>query len=232
MKSVELPQGRIEYEDVGSGPTLVFVHGVLVDHRIWSGVVEQLSDRFRCVTPRLPVGAHRVPMRAGADLSLPGQAAIVRGLLDALDLDHVTLVGNDTGGAVCQLVVAAAPPRVSRLVLTNRRAGARRHLHHGDRRREEPWVAARSYGAEDADPAARSKIHVVWARRREPGVDTLEVSVAGTPPQLLDERAGDAFDVRSDPPRCRPQREALAMMMPATTTMERPSPTAAAPPKR
>jgi pimeloyl-ACP methyl ester carboxylesterase len=92
---------------------------VLVDHRIWSGVIERLSDRFRCVAPRLPVGAHRIPMDAGADLSVPGQAKIVRGLLEALDLDRVTLVGNDTGGVVCQLVVAEAPPRVSRLVLTD-----------------------------------------------------------------------------------------------------------------
>ena len=119
MKTIALPQGTLEYVEVGEGPVLVFVHGVLVDHRIWLGVIERLSRRFRCIAPNFPVGSHRVPMQPDADLSLPGQARVVAGLLEALDLREVTLVANDTGGAVCQLLVAEAPPRVSALVLTN-----------------------------------------------------------------------------------------------------------------
>ncbi|HEY4065777.1 MAG TPA: alpha/beta fold hydrolase, partial [Burkholderiaceae bacterium] len=69
--------------------------------------------------PELPLGSHEVPLRADADLSPKGLAAIVAGVLDALDLDDVTLVGNDTGGALCQLVVVEHPQRVGRLVLTD-----------------------------------------------------------------------------------------------------------------
>jgi pimeloyl-ACP methyl ester carboxylesterase len=119
MKVIELKQGCIQYVDVGQGPVLLFVHGVLVDQRIWSEVIARLSDRFRCIAPVFPVGAHRLPMRADADLSLPGQAQLLSDLLDALDLDDVTLVGNDTGGVICQLLVARAPARVTQLVLTN-----------------------------------------------------------------------------------------------------------------
>ncbi len=46
-------------------------------------------------------------------------AALVADFLDALDLESATLVGNDTGGALCQLVITSRPERVGRLVLTN-----------------------------------------------------------------------------------------------------------------
>lgn len=119
MKRVQLPQGEIAYVDVGEGPVLMFVHGLLVDHRLWADVIERLRGRFRCIAPCFPVGSHATPMREGADLSLRGQARLVTDLLDALALDDVTLVGNDTGGVICQLVVAEAPPRVGALVLLN-----------------------------------------------------------------------------------------------------------------
>lgn len=119
MRSVQLSQGTVHYLDVGEGPALVFVHGLLVDGQIWTPVVERLSRRFRCIVPNLPLGAHRTPMSPGADLSMAGQAQLLLGFLDALGLEDVTLVGNDTGGAICQLVVAGAPPRVRQLVLTD-----------------------------------------------------------------------------------------------------------------
>jgi pimeloyl-ACP methyl ester carboxylesterase len=119
MPELNLPQGTIRYREEGSGPTIVFVHGALVDGRLWEPVVARLCDRFRCVVPELPLGSHEVPMREDADLSPKGLAAIVAGVLDALDLDDVALVGNDTGGAICQLVVVGHPQRVGRLVLTD-----------------------------------------------------------------------------------------------------------------
>lgn len=113
-----LPQGTIRYRDVGEGPTLVFVHGLLVSGTLWRKVVERLAGRFRCVVPDWPLGSHPIPMRADADLSPAGCARLVADFLDALGLDDVTLVGNDTGGAICQLVAARHNTRVSRLVLT------------------------------------------------------------------------------------------------------------------
>jgi pimeloyl-ACP methyl ester carboxylesterase len=115
---IELPQGNVRVYDEGEGPVLLFVHGLLVDHTLWELVVDRLSDRHRCVAIDLPLGAHREAMRPDADLSAPGVAAMVAGVMDELDLKDVVLVGNDTGGAICQLVVAAHPDRLAGLVLT------------------------------------------------------------------------------------------------------------------
>ena len=82
---------------------MVLVHGALVDGRLWSGVVDALAPEHRCVVPDLPLGSHRIPLRDPAAATPDGVAGIVLALLDALDLDDVTLVGNDTGGAICQL---------------------------------------------------------------------------------------------------------------------------------
>lgn len=119
MPELTLHQGTIRYRDEGSGPTLFFVHGALVDGRLWEPVVDRLRDRFRCVVPDLPLGSHELAMDPSADLSPHGLAALIGQVLDALDLRDVTLIGNDTGGALCQLLVVAQPQRVGRLVLTD-----------------------------------------------------------------------------------------------------------------
>jgi pimeloyl-ACP methyl ester carboxylesterase len=118
QKKVDLPQGTINYVEAGSGPPLVFVHGFLVDGTLWREVTPLLSDRFRCIVPDLPLGSHRIAMKPDADLSPPGVARIVADFLAALDLEDVTLIGNDTGGAICQLVATNHPERLGRLVLT------------------------------------------------------------------------------------------------------------------
>ena len=66
-----------------------------------------------------PLGSHRTPMNAEADLSPIGVARMINEVLDALGLTDVTLVGNDTGGALCQLLLADDASRIGRLVLTN-----------------------------------------------------------------------------------------------------------------
>ncbi|HTT93186.1 MAG TPA: alpha/beta hydrolase [Solirubrobacterales bacterium] len=119
MAEIRLPQGTIRYREAGSGPAIVFVHGYLVDGQLWDGVVDALADRYRCLAPHWPLGAHPVAMAPDADLSPPGIATIVEAFLEALDLTDVTLVGNDSGGAICQVLVARRPARVARLVLTN-----------------------------------------------------------------------------------------------------------------
>jgi pimeloyl-ACP methyl ester carboxylesterase len=119
MPELTLQQGTIRYRDEGTGPTLFFVHGALVDGRLWEPVVERLRDRFRCVVPDLPLGSHELPLKAHADLSPHGLAALVAQIIEALDLEDVTLIGNDTGGALCQLLVVEEPERIGRLVLTD-----------------------------------------------------------------------------------------------------------------
>jgi pimeloyl-ACP methyl ester carboxylesterase len=119
MPEIELSHGTIEYRDHGSGPTVVFIHGLLVNGRIWERVVPTVSEHARCIVPDLPLGSHPRPMAADADLTPPGLAALIAEFLERLELTDVTLVGNDTGGALCQLVVANHPERIGRLVLTN-----------------------------------------------------------------------------------------------------------------
>ncbi len=116
---VRLRQGVIRYQEEGDGPTLLFVHGIFANGTLWRDIVARLSGRFRCVVPDLPLGGHSVPMDSGADLSPRGIARIVADFMEALELRDVTLVGNDTGGAICQIVVAEHPHRIGRLVLTN-----------------------------------------------------------------------------------------------------------------
>jgi len=119
MPELTLDQGTIRYRDEGTGPVLFFVHGALVDGRLWEPVIDRLTDRYRCVVPDLPLGSHELALNADADLSPHGLAGLIGDLLEKLDLRDVTLVGNDTGGALCQLLVVARPDRVGRLVLTD-----------------------------------------------------------------------------------------------------------------
>jgi pimeloyl-ACP methyl ester carboxylesterase len=120
MREVELSAGMIEYEDTGGdGPVLVLLHGLMMDASLWDEVVADLSADHRCVVPTLPLGAHRRAMRAGADLALPAIARLAAEFLDRLDLREVTLVGNDTGGALVQLLVCEGAARVDRIVLAS-----------------------------------------------------------------------------------------------------------------
>lgn len=116
---VELSAGTVEYTDTGgTGPVVVFVHGLLMDGSLWDAPVAALEG-FRCVVPTLPLGAHRHPMRDDADLSMPGLARLLAEFLERLGLRDVTLAGVDTGGALIQLLMAAGAPRVSRVVLAS-----------------------------------------------------------------------------------------------------------------
>src|SRR5688572_13474022 len=103
IKEIRLAQGTIRYRDVGEGPVLVFVHGLLVSGSLWRKVTPLLAGRFRCIAPDWPLGAHEVALDDGADLSPAGVAQLIADFLEALDLRDVTLVGNDSGGALCQL---------------------------------------------------------------------------------------------------------------------------------
>ncbi len=119
--SVVVDGVTIRYREVaGDGPPIVFVHGIYVGGSLWSGVVERLAGR-RCIVPTWPHGAHADPA-PDADLGARAAARRIPALLEALDLDDVTLVGNDTGGGLCLAALASGHPgvdRIGRLALTN-----------------------------------------------------------------------------------------------------------------
>jgi pimeloyl-ACP methyl ester carboxylesterase len=116
---IDLPQGRLRYFEAGSGPPIVFVHGLLVNANLWRKVVARLSPEFRCLVLDLPLGSHTLPMPEGADLTPLGLADLIADALAALALEELTLVANNTGGALCQMVVTRRPERIGRLVLTS-----------------------------------------------------------------------------------------------------------------
>lgn len=118
--SVELDGVTVRYRSRGTGPAIVFVHGVWVGGALWDDVAEHLQA-FRCILPTWPLGAHRDPA-PGADLSALATTRRIPAFLAALDLTDVTLVGNDTGGGLCLGALSTGHPgldRVGRLVLTN-----------------------------------------------------------------------------------------------------------------
>ena len=119
MAEIELTAGTISYEDrPGTEPVVVLLHGLLMTSSIWDRVVAELPSDFRCVRPTMPMGAHRRPMNADADLSLRGQVRLLVEFLDRLGLERVTLVFNDWCGA--QLLVAESwDERVGGLVFAS-----------------------------------------------------------------------------------------------------------------
>src|SRR4051812_41591691 len=118
MQQIELSVGTIDYEDTGGdGPVVVLLHGLLMDASLWDDVVADLRVDHRCIVPTLPLGAHTRAVRAGTDLSLHGVTRLVEEFLGVLDLRDVTLVGNDTGGALVQLLIVEDASRVAKIVL-------------------------------------------------------------------------------------------------------------------
>ena len=124
LECIELPQGTITYRAVGPAeskmPAVVFVHGLLVDSKLWTRVADDLAGRgIRSYAPNWPIGSHPIPMNADADLSPRGIAKIIIDFLKAMNLTDVTLAGNDTGGAICQYVIDTDHSRIGQLILTN-----------------------------------------------------------------------------------------------------------------
>jgi pimeloyl-ACP methyl ester carboxylesterase len=118
MKSVDVTAGTIEYREEGdpNGPPVVLLHGLLMNDAQWNLALPLLPAGFRYLLPILPMGGHRIPMRADAELTLPGMVDIVADFLDALGLDDVTLVVTDWGGPLF-LTDAGRDKRVARLVI-------------------------------------------------------------------------------------------------------------------
>jgi pimeloyl-ACP methyl ester carboxylesterase len=119
MATVDLPHGTLHYHEAGSGVPIVFLHGYLMGANLWDPVIELLEGEFRCLTPELPFGAHPTAMRPDADLTTAGVGRLVADFLQALSLHQVILVGNDSGGAIAQVVAARHPQHLGGLVLTS-----------------------------------------------------------------------------------------------------------------
>jgi pimeloyl-ACP methyl ester carboxylesterase len=117
-QTLDLTAATIDYEDTGAdGPVVLFVHGLLVSGTLWRKVVAEL-DGFRCVVPTMPLGSHRVPAGDRSALTPTGVADLLAEFMERLELTDVTIVANDTGGAITQLLMVRRPERIARVVLT------------------------------------------------------------------------------------------------------------------
>lgn len=122
MAEVRVAGGTIRYTEAGpvDAPPIVFVHGALVDGRLWTATADDLARRgHRVIVPDWPLGSHRVAFDDTADLSPRGVARIILQFLAELHLDAVTLVANDSGGALTQLLLGIDDSRIARVVFTN-----------------------------------------------------------------------------------------------------------------
>jgi pimeloyl-ACP methyl ester carboxylesterase len=115
---VQTASGRISYTERGTGPVALFVHGVLLNGYVWRHQLEQLSDIRRCIA--VDILAHGdTEIRPAQDVSVATNADMLAEFLDALRIDQVDLVGNDSGGGIAQIFAARYPLRVRTLTLTN-----------------------------------------------------------------------------------------------------------------
>jgi pimeloyl-ACP methyl ester carboxylesterase len=110
--------GRIAYIERGSGPVAIFVHGFPLNGFQWRDIIESVAGVRRGVAID-QMGLGHTQVSADKELSLPDQAAMIAEVADALDADRIDLVGNDSGGGICQAFAARFPQRVRSLTLTN-----------------------------------------------------------------------------------------------------------------
>ncbi len=117
-RNIEVPSGRISYLEQGRGPVALFVHGVLLNSYLWRHQLAGLSDIRRCIAVDL-LAHGDTEITPEQDVSVTANARMLREFLDALAIDQVDLVGNDSGGGIAQIFAALYPERVRSLTLTD-----------------------------------------------------------------------------------------------------------------
>ena len=117
-RTVQTPSGRIAYTEQGNGPVALFVHGVLLNGHLWRHQLTHLSDVRRCIAVDL-LAHGDTEIGPDQDVSVTANARMLAEFLDALSIEQVDLVGNDSGGGIAQIFAASHPERVRSLTLTD-----------------------------------------------------------------------------------------------------------------
>lgn len=115
---VETPSGRIGYAERGTGPVALFVHGVLLNGYLWRHQLSALANARRCIAVDL-LAHGRTEIASTQDVSSNANAEMLLQFLDALKVDQVDLIGNDSGGGIALIFAANHPERVRTLTLTD-----------------------------------------------------------------------------------------------------------------
>src|SRR6476661_9099486 len=118
IHNIETASGRISYAETGSGPVVLFLHGVVLNKHLWRHQLEGLSDIRRCIAVDL-LAHGDTEIEPNQDVSVTANAIMLREVLDALQIDQVDVIGNDSGGGIAQIFAALNPERVRTLILTN-----------------------------------------------------------------------------------------------------------------
>lgn len=112
---VALHGHELSYLDSGTGPVVLFIHGILGSQKQWRHLVDKMDDTERVIVPDL--FGHGDSEKPSGDYSLSAHAATIRDLLDHLEIDRVTLVGHSLGGGIAMQFYYLFPERVNRAVL-------------------------------------------------------------------------------------------------------------------
>src|SRR6202022_2950562 len=118
QRSVQTPSGRISYTEQGTGPVALFVHGVLLNGYLWRHQLAELSDIRRCIAVDL-LAHGDTEITPDQDVSVTANAKMLKEFLDALNIDQVDIIGNDSGGGIAQIFSVLYPARVRSLTLTD-----------------------------------------------------------------------------------------------------------------
>jgi pimeloyl-ACP methyl ester carboxylesterase len=117
-RSVQTASGRVSYVEQGSGPVALFVHGVLLNSHLWRHQLADFSGIRRSIAVDL-LAHGDTEIAPNQDVSITANAKMLKEFLDALNIDQVDLVGNDSGGGISQIFAALYPERVRSLTLTD-----------------------------------------------------------------------------------------------------------------
>src|ERR1700712_3372125 len=105
------------FSDLGDGPAVLFVHGLISDRHTWDAELRALAGTHRVIAPDLL--GHGESAGSPGDYSLGSHAAALRDLLDELHIDRATVVGHSLGGGIAMQFAYLFPDRVAGLVLVS-----------------------------------------------------------------------------------------------------------------
>jgi pimeloyl-ACP methyl ester carboxylesterase len=119
QRQVQTKSGSVGYLDTGGDlPVALFVHGVATGSTLWRNAIPLLADQRRCIAVDLPLHG-RTPGAPDQEYTLTAMAEFLANFCDALELNEIDLVGNDTGGAICQVFAVREAGRLRTFTLTN-----------------------------------------------------------------------------------------------------------------
>jgi pimeloyl-ACP methyl ester carboxylesterase len=117
MQHVSIHGHDTVYRREGAGPALLLLHGIAGSSRTWRDVLPRLTDRFTVIAPDLM--GHGLSEKPVGDYSLGSFASGIRDLLDVLDIDRASVIGQSFGGGVAMQLAYQHPELCERLVLVD-----------------------------------------------------------------------------------------------------------------